>query len=75
MVGSFGLWRSIRVYVWCMDLYGRQFRSMEVNLGVCLVHGTIWQAVLVYGGQSGCMFGVWNFMVASFVVWRSTRQV
>ena len=25
MVGSFGLWRSTRVYVWCMELYGRQF--------------------------------------------------
>ena len=27
--------------VWCMYLYGRQFRSMEVNPGVCLVHGII----------------------------------
>ena len=22
------------MYVWCMELYGRQFRSMEVNPGV-----------------------------------------
>ena len=27
--------------VWCMELYGRQFCSMEVNSGVCLVHGII----------------------------------
>ena len=33
MVGSFGLWRSSRVYVWCMELYGRHFclwRSTQV---------------------------------------------
>ena len=42
MVGCFGLWRSIRVYVWCMELYAGQFRSMEVNPGVCLVHVIIW---------------------------------
>ena len=42
MVGSFGVWRSTRVYVWCMYLYGRQFRSMQVNPGVCLVHVIIW---------------------------------
>ena len=49
MVGSFGLWRSIRVYVWCMEFYGRQFWCMEVNpssievkYGVCLVHGNMW---------------------------------
>ena len=27
--------------VWCMELYGRQFRNMEFNPGVCLVHGII----------------------------------
>ena len=42
MVGSFGLCRSIRVYVWCMELYGRQFWPMEVNPGVCLVYRIIW---------------------------------
>ena len=42
MVGSFGLWRSIRVYVWCMELYVRQFWSMEVKQGIFLVHGIIW---------------------------------
>ena len=42
MVGIFGPWRSIRVYVWCMELYFRQFRSMEVNPSVCLVHGNKW---------------------------------
>ena len=49
MVGSFGLWRSIRVYVWCMEFYGRQFWCMEVNpssievkYGVCLVHEIMW---------------------------------
>ena len=30
------------MYVWCMELYGRQFRSMEVNPGECLVHVIIW---------------------------------
>ena len=30
------------MYVWCIELYVRQFRSMEVNPGVCLVHGIIW---------------------------------
>ena len=35
MVGNFGLMRSIRVYVWCMELYGRQF---------CL-----WRSTRVYG--------------------------
>ena len=52
------------MYVWCMELYGRQFRSVEVNPGVCLVYGVLWQAVLVYGGQPvkyrgqvWCMFG------------------
>ena len=34
MVGSFGLWRSFRVYVWCMEFYGRQFWCMEVNLSI-----------------------------------------
>ena len=34
MVGSFGLRRSLRVYVWWMDIYGRQFWSMEVKPGV-----------------------------------------
>ena len=29
----------------------------------------------VYGDQPGCMVGAWNFMVGSFAVWRSTRQV
>ena len=42
------------MYVWCMDLNGRQFWSMEVNPGVCLVNGITWYAVLVYGGQLGC---------------------
>ena len=27
----------------------------------------------VYGGQPGCMFSEWSFMVGSFGVWRSTR--
>ena len=26
------------MFVWCMELYGRQFWSMQANLGVCLVH-------------------------------------
>ena len=30
------------MYVWCMELFGRQFRSMEFNPGVCLVDGIIW---------------------------------
>ena len=42
MVGSFGLLRSTRVYVWCMKLCGRQFWSTEVTPGVCLVDGFIW---------------------------------
>ena len=42
MVGRFGLRRSIRVYVCWMELFGRQFWSMEVNLSVCLVDGIIW---------------------------------
>ena len=42
MVGSFVVWRSTRVYVWCMELNGRQFWSMEVNPGVCLVHVILW---------------------------------
>ena len=42
VIGSFGLRRSIRVYVWWMEFFGRQFRSMEVNPGVCLVHGIRW---------------------------------
>ena len=25
------------MYNWCMELYGRQFWSMEVNPGVCFV--------------------------------------
>ena len=29
------------MYNWCMEIYGRQFWSMEVNPGVCLVHGII----------------------------------
>ena len=41
MVGSVGLWRSTRVYGKCMELYGKQFWPMEVNPGVCLVHGII----------------------------------
>ena len=41
MVVIFGPWRPIRVYVWCMELYVRQFRSMEVNASVYLVHGNI----------------------------------
>ena len=69
----FGLWRSIRVYVWCMEIDGRQLRSMEVNTGVCLVHLIIWSAVLVCGGQSGRMYGAWNYMVGSFGLWRSIR--
>ena len=38
MVGSFGVrrstcqvWRSSMLHVWCMELCGRQFWSMEVN--------------------------------------------
>ena len=42
VVGSFGLRRSIRVYVCWMELFGRQFWSMEVNPGVCLVYGILW---------------------------------
>ena len=49
MVGSFGLWRSIRVYVWCKNLYGRQFWCMAVNLssmkvkyGESLAHENMW---------------------------------
>ena len=48
MVGSFGLWWSIREYVWWMEFFGRQFWCMEVNSGVCLVHGNRWLVVLVY---------------------------
>ena len=59
--------------VWCRELYGRQFRSMEVNPGVCLVHGIIWMAVSVYAGQSGCMFGACNYMVGSFGLCRTIR--
>ena len=29
------------MYNWCMEIYGRQFWSMEVSPGVCLVHGII----------------------------------
>ena len=29
----------------------------------------------VYGGQPGCMFGAWNFMVGPFRGWSSTYQV
>ena len=29
------------MYNWCMEIYGRPFWSMEVNPGVCLVHGII----------------------------------
>ena len=61
------------LYVWCVELSDRQFWSTEVNPRVCLVEGTIWQAVLFYGVQSGCMFGVWNFLVGSFGLWRSIR--
>ena len=61
------------LYVWCVELCDRQFWSTEVNPRVCLVDGTIWQAVSVYGVQSGCMFGVWNFLVGSFGLWRSIR--
>ena len=46
MVGSFGVCRSIRVYVWCMELDVRQFWSMEVNPGVCLVHGIMRYSIL-----------------------------
>ena len=49
MVGSFAVlrstrqvWRSSMVYVCCMELCGRQFWSMEVIPGVCLVHGILW---------------------------------
>ena len=28
--------------VWCIELDGRHFWSLEVNPGVCLVHGIIW---------------------------------
>ena len=72
MVGSFGLWINPGVF-WCMELDGRQFWSMEVNTGLCLVHGIKWYAFLVFGGQSGCMYGAWNYMVGSFGVWRSIR--
>ena len=61
------------MYAWCMELDGRHFWSLEINPGVCLVHGFIWQAVSVYGGQSGCMFGAWNYLVGSFVLWSSIR--
>ena len=30
------------VYVWCMKLFGMHFWSVEVNPGVCMVHGIIW---------------------------------
>ena len=30
------------VKVWCMKLCGKQFWSMEVNPGVCLMDGIIW---------------------------------
>ena len=30
------------MYVWCMELDGRLFLSLEVMPGVCLVHGIIW---------------------------------
>ena len=80
MVGSCGLKRSIWVYVWWMELYGRQFWSMEVNPGVCLVQESLWLAVLVYGGQPvkyggqvWCTFGAWKYVVRSFGLWRSTR--
>ena len=55
------------MYVWCMELYGRKFRCLEVNPGVFLVPGIIWQAISVYGGQSGCMFGAWKNTVGGFV--------
>ena len=55
------------MYVWCMEFYGRQFWCMEVNPGVFLVPGIIWQAISVYGGQSGCMFGAWKNTVGGFV--------
>ena len=49
MVGSFGLKRSIWVYVWCKNLYGRKVWCMEVNLlsmevkyAARLVHGIMW---------------------------------
>ena len=42
MVGSFGLWRSIRVYVWCMELNGRHFglwRSIRVYVWCMEIDG------------------------------------
>ena len=55
MVGSFGLWRSNRVLVWCMELYGRQFRPMELNPG-CMFGSwnymvgsfSLWRSIRVY---------------------------
>ena len=54
MVGSFGLWRSIRVYNWCMELYGRQFclwRSTRLYFGAWnYVVGSfrLWRSIRVY---------------------------
>ena len=47
---------------------------MEINPGVWLVHGILWEAVLLYGdqpvkygGQVWCMFFAWNYVVGNFV--------
>ena len=61
------------MYAWCMELDGRLFWSLEINPGVCLVHGIIWLGSFVYGGQSGCMFGAWKYTVGSFGLRRSIR--
>ena len=61
------------VYIWCMKICGRQFWSTEVNPGVCLVDGNKWSAVLVYGGQFGCMFGAWKNMAGNVGLSMSNR--
>ena len=66
VVGSFGLWRSIWVYVWWTELHGMQFWSMEVNSGVMVGN-------FVYGGRPRCMFGAWNYMVGNFGLCRLIR--
>ena len=63
------------LHVWCMVLCGRQFWSMEVNPVVfwCMeLCGRQFQSMEV---NPAVCFGAWIFMVGSFRVWRTTRQV
>ena len=78
MAGNFGLWRSIWVYVWCMEKYGRRFclwRSFRVYVWCIEVYGRqfcVWRSSRQVWWSS--LLSIWCMKICGRQFWSTEVQ-